>query len=351
MWMLDFETQSAVDLGKCGVDVYASHPSTEVLCAASCENEGPIEIWKVGESAPIDLLMAVASGEMIVCHNVAFELAIWNQVCVPKYGWPPLKPEQCLCTMTMCYAMNLPGALADAAPALGLEIQKDSAGHRVMMQLSQPREIKEEIITWWTKEEFPEKFEILYRYCIQDVEVERAIFKRVMRLSPKEFQIWVLDQKINARGVQVDLVAVKTAIELVEAEKERLNAEMKIASGGGIGTFTAVGQIQGYLKLHGIETESIDKASILELLERKLPEDVRRVLEIRREGSKASTAKLEAMIKGVSKDGRLKGMFQYHGAGATGRFSGRRVMLHNLPRQKISQMDIEEVFGLLRSAS
>ena len=136
--VIDFETRSACDIRKAGADVYARHPTTEVMCMGYAFDDEPVEIW----SAPLDLSERVKdhvlTGGTVVGHNVAFELAIWNNVATPQHDWPLLDPAQTHCTMAMSYAMGLPGALEDAAPAAGLKVQKDTQGHRVMMQLSFP---------------------------------------------------------------------------------------------------------------------------------------------------------------------------------------------------------------------
>lgn len=375
---VDFEVRSTVDLKKCGADVYARHPSTEVMCMGYALGDGAPLIWKAasgqhaGRAIWAGMAEHIENGRPVVAHNAAFELAIWNHVCVHKYGWPPLKVEQAVCTMAMSYAMALPGALADVANAVNLPENKDNAGHRVMMQLSQPRKGPESecivcggegyvfghqwelpaschCTTWYTPESHPEKFEKLYAYCLQDIEVERQLYNRLLQLSPEEQEIWQLDRKINDRGVKVDVEAVRAAIRLVELEKDRYDREIREATNDHVATCSAVGQLKTWLLRFGISTESIDKAAVADLLEDPLgvlPEEVRRALELRQLAAKSSTSKLEAMLLGIGPDGRLRGMFQYHGAGP-GRWTGRRVQLHNMVRSKMPQADIEQVFEIL----
>jgi DNA polymerase bacteriophage-type len=364
---LDFETRSTVNLKKAGADVYARHPSTSILCigyAIGSEraqyNDAPWELDPEFEEA-------VRAGTPVVIHNAPFELAIWNEVGVKRYGWPRLLPEQTICTMAMCYAMALPGNLENAAPAAGLTAQKDTVGHRVMLQLSKPRSGPAPdcfecggvgvvdgkdcfCVEWYTLESHPEKFEQLYKYCVQDVEVERQLFKRLVRLSQAETRLWELDYKINQRGVQVDVESAKKALALVAIEKDRLNAEIREVSGGVISSCAAIGQLVDWLKWQGFEVDGVTKADVSHLLlQPSLPPAVRRVLELRQQAAKTSTAKLDAMLNGVCADNRLRGMFQYHGAGATGRWAGRRVQLQNLPRSSLKQEQIDEVFEILEA--
>lgn len=345
---IDFETRSTVNIKKAGADVYARHPSTDAWCMGYAVNDMPVDLttrqsgwdeWSAADFADWPM------GEMtFVAHNAAFELAIWNHIMVPRYGWPPLKPEQVVCTMAMAYAMALPGALADAAPAAGIDVQKDMQGHRIMLQLAQPR--TEDPLTWYTPEEFPEKFERLYAYCKQDVEVERQLYKRLLPLSDSERRLWILDQKINQRGVQVDLPAVRKAIEIVRMETNRLNAEMRKVTNNAVATCGAHQQLKDWLLFRGVSTDSVAKGDVTDLLAGPLPDDCRAALLLRQEAAKTSTAKFEAMLNGACDDGRLRGMFQYHAA-STGRWGGRRVQLQNLPRPKLKQAEIDQIFEVL----
>lgn len=345
----DFETRSAVDLKAAGADVYARSETTDALCLAYAINDGPVHLWKLGDPAPFELFMELEAGAAMIAHNAAFEYDIWNKCCAPKYGWPELPHEQLYCTMTYAYALNLPGSLENCARALGIDKQKDMKGHRIMLQLSKPRKVMPDgEIVWWTVEDVPEKYAATYDYCVQDLLVERELLKRLRVLSPIERKLWILDQKINQRGVYIDAPAVKAAIDLLEMEKRRLNAEMKDTTNSAVSTFNAVGQIRDWLQNQGIETPGVTKADVVTLLEREhLPERVRRALQIRQEGGRSSTAKLAKMLSGISFDGRVRGSFQYHGAGQTGRWAGRRIQLHNLPRPTISQKNIEAIIDLL----
>ena len=144
----------------------------------------------------------------------------------------------------------------------------------------------------------------------------------------------MLDQKINARGIKIDLPAVKAATVIVEQEKARLIKEIQIASENTIATPQSVQQIKNFLAIFGLDdVESIAKDEAAELLSRpELPPACRKILEIRAEASKTSTAKLEAMLNASSPwDDRFRGGFQYSGAN-TRRWAARKIQLHNLPR-------------------
>jgi DNA polymerase len=351
---IDFETKSAADLLKVGSDVYSQHESTDALCLAYAFNDEPVGLWTPDDDdskvhVPLmRVLDHVDAGKKVIAHNIGgFELLVWNNVMTLKYGWPELKVEQSECTMAMAYAMALPGSLDDASRAAGIPYQKDMAGHRVMLQLSQPRGFtKDGQPIWWEKKDHPEKFEQLYNYCKQDVEVERALKKRLMKLSPYEQKVWELDFKINRRGVYVDRLAARIAVELVESEKVRLNNKIREVTGNAVAMCTATGQLSDWLKSKGLNVPSVAKADVVDMLKGELPADARAALLLRQEAAKTSTAKLQAMLNGASVGGRMRGLFQYSGA-STRRWAGRRVQLQNLPRPSIEQEQIEEIFELL----
>jgi DNA polymerase len=352
---VDFETKSASDLPSEGHNKYSKHPATGIWCVAHAIDDGPVHLWGQGHpegeaqiSETMDMLDLVDKGATVVAHNAPFEYAICNNVCVPKLGWPVLKAEQLECTMAMAYAMALPPSLEKCAAALGLEVRKDMSGNRVMKQIAQPREILADgTIVWW---EDPTKIKQVFDYCRQDVAVEREVDKRVMKLSPKERAIWQLDLKINTRGMLVDLPAVHVAMEMADIELEKLSQAMRDVTHGQVAGINATAQLARWISLRGIECDSVAKDAVLGLLGRvDLPRDVEQALTLRQEGAKSSTKKLEAFVSGACPDGRMRGLFQYHGAN-TGRWAGRRAQLHNMPRPKLSHENIDAVFELLNGA-
>lgn len=370
---LDFETRSACDLKKSGAHLYAAHESTDVLCMAYRFDNGPVQLWTLGQKFPLALAKAIKKGATIIAHNAQFEHLIWNLCAVPKYGWPPLPIEAMDCTMIRAYAMGLPGTLQNASRAVGLKAEKDMKGHRIMLQLSQPREVCEETgkITWWLEKDSTPKMDIrakfkhLYRYCIQDVIVECELDKRLLPLSESEKQLWFIDQKINARGVHCDVSTVKVALKVIELEKKRLNKKMSELTEGEVGTCNSHLGLKKWVNRHKMlnpnfdfvdptqpfhfQCDSVDKTSVADMLEMEMvPANVKTVLKVRQEAAKNSTAKLKAMVAGADSKGRVRGCFQFLGAASTGRWSGRRIQLHNMPRPTIKQDKIEKIIAYLK---
>jgi len=347
---IDFESYSACDLKTAGLANYAADPSTGVHCLAYAFDDEPVQVmdshcfWTpFNDDIHARVIEHVEAGGLVYAHNVAFELAIWNSVMVEHYEWPELKPEQCRCTMNMAYAMALPGALENAAPALGIAQRKDAAGKRIMLQLCKPKPDG----TFWRYEDDPAKFEALYSYCKTDVEVERALHARLRELDPSEQRLWNLDYKINNHGLLVDLLAIDKAIALVASEKKRLDAEMLRTTGGVVGSCTEVQLLVKWIRAQGVEVKGVAKADVLDALDGDLPANVRRALELRKEAAKSSTAKLIAMKERASKDGRVRGCHQFHGA-STGRWAGRGIQVQNFPRPRptTKAADVEKMIAL-----
>jgi len=338
----DFETRGTVDLKEVGADVYTKHPDTDVWCFAYAVDDGePIIIDREDFSKVPCFERLTMAGQRFAAHNANFELAVWNNIMVPRYGWPRLDPERVICTMAMAYAMALPGSLENAAAALGLTQQKDPAGHRLMMQMCRPK--TESPLTWWDDYD---KLVALYEYCQQDVRTEQMLHARLLELSASERKIWILDHRINQRGIYIDRPAVEKAIDVVRREADRLNTDLATVTEGAVGFATEVASLTRWIQGQGVPIDGLAKADVIEALKiEEMPDPVRRALEIRQEAGKTSTAKLRTILNILSSDGRARDLLQYHAAG-TGRWGGRKLQPQNMPRPAISHETIEEILDL-----
>lgn len=342
---IDFESRSTVDLQEVGLDNYARHSHTDIWCMAYAFDDESVDLWVPGlEGLPDRIREHVRNGLEVIAHNVSFELALWNAIVKKQYGGPSLLPSSCSCTMTMAYNMALPGALDTAAAAVGLGLDKDQGGRRIMLQMCRPR--TEIPLTWW---DTPEKLASLYAYCKQDVEVERQLYKKLLPLSAREKRVWLLDYTINNTGIGIDLDAVKSAMKLVEYEQKRLNDTLRVITGGAVSSVTEVAGIKKWARSQGVDVVSLSKADVIEvLMDEMLPDSVREVLSIRQEAGRSSISKLSKILSASSLDLRLRNTLQYYGAN-TGRWAGRLVQVHNLPKPKIkSEEIIDEAFKILR---
>lgn len=342
---LDFETRSGADLVEYGADVHLSHPWADIWCLGYAYADYPVCISWPGDPDFLRILRTIeASTAPIVAHNAQFEWQVWNALLTRKYGVAPLPIERFRCTMAAGYAMALPGSLDNLAGALGLTERKDLAGSRLAVQMSRPRAIVDGVPTWWDE---PEKLSRLYHYCQQDVRVEREVHKRLRPLPDSEQRLWCLDAKINMRGVYIDAQAGAAALNIVEREQTIENAKIWHITQGEINGPSEVKRLTKWVKARGVNIPGVAKQDIIDTLALEgIHPLVREVLEIRQAFAKTSTAKIDKMLSNRSADGRLKGLLQYHGS-STGRWAGRRVQPHNLPRPVIKQKEIDAILDAL----
>lgn len=344
---LDFETRSPVDLKKTGTYVYAEHPQTGIWCAAFAIDDAPVRLWVPGEPCPDDVREHIESGGLVTAHNAAFERVIWRYIFTPRHGWPEPKLEQWRCTMAQALALSLPGGLDDLASALGLTERKDDAGYRKMLQMSKPRKVAEDgSLVWWDDDE---RRAGLYAYCKQDVVVEREIGKLLLPLRGSEQHLWQVDQKINDRGVHVDQDLCHAANAIADAMQTRLDRRMKTVTDGEVTGCMNAGQLRAWLEKQGLPAASVDKETVAAMLSQDIPAVVRTALGLRQQGSKTSTAKADALLRGMNADGRARGLMQYHAAN-TGRWGGRRFQPQNLKRPD-EDTDIAEAIDYIRTRS
>lgn len=327
---IDFETRSSVDLRRSGVYVYAEHPHTDILCMAYAVDDGEPGLWTPGQPAPT-VFDTRKFSYVLRAWNAQFERTIWRHVLVPKYGFPQIPMERFYCTAADAAAMALPRNLEDCAAVLRVEQQKDAAAWRAVVRLSRPAAWEGSTPKWWSPERDPARFQILYDYCKQDVRTERAIGKATRRLDVAERRVYLLDQRINDRGVLADMQLARAMEKLTEEALERANTDIDLATSGAVSAVTQVGRMTDWINGQGVAATGVSKTVVRELLEGNQPDAVRQVLEARAEAGRSSMGKIEAFKRSVSDDGRVRGMLLYHGAN-TGRWAGRLVQPHNFPR-------------------
>lgn len=338
---IDFETRSCADLRKVGVYAYAEHPTTEVLLACWALDDGPVNTWFCGSPVPVELTSALADPSVVVCaHNAGFERLMLTKTLHSPH-WPVPDLARWDCTAARAARQALPRSLEGAGEALGLSVQKDKQGHALMMRMCKPRDYAEDGTPLWFED--VDRMLRLAEYCARDVEVERELDRRLKPLSPFLKDLWILTEKINDRGVQVDTRFAAAAIEHSEYLRKSLDKDMALMTDGVVRAATNVPTLRAWLKdqnviLPDTDDESLAKKKILEYLARTdLPNEVRRALEIRLEAGKTSVAKYKAMLA-RSVSGRVCGNFVFHGA-ATGRYAGSGVQPQNLPRKTVKDFD------------
>lgn len=330
---IDFETRSPVDLKKAGAYRYAEHPHTGIWCMAWALNESERRLWLEGQPVPEAIVSWVRRGGMVVAHNAPFERTIWNTVLRRIHpDLPLLTIAQMDCTMARCASVAIPGGLGDAAHILGTTNRKDDDGRANMLVLAKPVPRSPPDNPQWNLD--AARHQKLRDYCLQDVATEAEIAGRVPELSARERRVWELDQRINDRGVRVDVPTVRRALAVVAEASTQIGHDLATATGGIVTAPTQVQRLVGWLKERELPATSLGKEHFPGLrraaVEACDPAAVW-ALDLRRQGAKSSTAKLKTMLECVCADDRARGLLAYHGA-STGRWAGRLIQPQNLYR-------------------
>lgn len=324
LW-IDIETYSPVDLAKAGVYKYTEHPDWRILMCSWALNDDKVQRAE-GHEAILEI-PGLFDGQILkIAHNASFERVNLSRLKNRgRKGGKFLPPEQFFDTAALARTWGLPASLEDFAISVGAE-EKDEAGTRLINLFSKPNRNGERV----TKEERPDDWAAFGAYCDQDVETMRDAAKRFARDFPRgERAVYEVDQRINDRGVRVDVALAEAAERCFKGN--RAEAMKEIEKIAGVDNGNSVAQLRTWLKSRGVDTEDLRKDTVKELLEGDLPDDVRRVLVLRQECAVSAAAKFTAAIRATNDDGRLRGTMQYFGA-STGRFAGRLIQFQNLAR-------------------
>lgn len=338
-------------------------PTTQVLCLAyrlPYWDAGRTGLWHpefrhlgIRESTDtndlVELLDWVQRNRPVEAHNAWFERGVWTNHMVKLYGWPAIGPYQWRCSAAKAAAHTLPRALEGVGEVLDLDEQKDMEGSKLMKKLTKPRKPRKAEREAWAKlhgkEPMPllwwedrEMFETLWAYCRQDVLSEAALSARVPDLLPHETALYLLDQRINERGFQLDIKAVQSALRIVTKETPRLNSELHTLTGGTVAKATQRVKMLDWFAGRGLHLPNTQKDTLAEALAApRLAMPVRRGLELMVMLGKSSTAKYQSMERWMCPDGRVRGGLLFHGAG-TGRWSGAGVQPQNFVKGFIKDM-------------
>lgn len=349
--ILDYETRSEVDLKTVGAYEYARHPSTEILCVAwkvIGENKtiSPTRVWSplLGNGdRPSFLKLMYGIDAKLVAHNAFFEQMITRFVLTKYYPYPELKwipHDRWICTASLGAMWALPRKLEGACLALKLTNRKDMVGHKLMLKMSKPRRATKNDKSKW--HESREDLLRLMKYCAADVDAEGQLLLTLPPLSEFERKIWLLDQKINFRGFKIDTELVDAALTLTAKEGQILNVELKELTNGRVQTANEREKLLRCVRRAGFEVPNLQAGTIKDALIRDdLPPLARRLLEIRANASKTSTAKYAAFKARVGHDERVRDNLLYSGATPTARWSGMGVQVQNLPRGTIKDLDAD----------
>lgn len=355
---LDLETYSSVDLGKSSVYRYVESPDFDILLLGFSADGSPVQIVDLaqGEQIPPEIIDALSDERV---RKWAFN-ANFERVCLSEwlrrnsyplhnehYSTPDdpcmgyLDPVGWHCTMVWSAYLGLPLSLKDAGFALGLDKQKLTEGKDLIKYFCVPGKDGQRHLP----ADAPDKWSIFKAYNLRDVETEMGIQER-LRKYPVPDAVWDqyhLDQQINDRGIAVDMALVRSAISIDERSREELTAKLKELTM--LDNPNSVQQMKDWLADNGLETETLGKKQVAELL-KTAPEPLRSVLVLRQQLAKSSVKKYQAMEATVCADGRVRGCFQFYGA-RTGRWTGRNIQLQNLPQNKMP--DLEQARAIVRA--
>lgn len=347
---IDIETYSDQPLQKTGVYRYCESPEFEILLFSYSVDNAPVEVVDLacGEKIPEEVLAALADETVIKwAFNASFE-----RICLSRFlGYPTgqyLDPESWRCSMIWSATMGLPLSLEGVGTVLGLEKQKLTEGKDLIKYFCQPCAPTKTNGQRTRNHPFhaPDKWEAFKRYNIRDVEVEMAIQQK-LRKFPVPNSVWEeyhIDQEINDRGVRLDMDLVKEAIEMDTRSRTELTTAMKEITD--LDNPNSVQQMKQWLSNNGLETDTLGKKVVAELI-KTAPPELQNVLELRQQLAKSSVKKYQTMERAVCDDGRARGMFMFYGANRTGRWAGRLIQLQNLPQNHLE--DLAEARALVKS--
>jgi len=397
---VDFETRSKVDLRKHGIHRYAEDPSTVPLMLAYGHREQQ-EQWILGlpyrpedpPACPAKLVGLIENpGVEFHAHNAAFEIAIWNYICVQRWGWPEIALDRWHCTAAKAAAANLPRALDDVTTLLGVVDKKDKTGKALIKQLSKPVKAQKTVSRirkdkngksikgpdgrvirdvnkfsqayaeekgWPLFEgdhpdslyffnEDPQLMAAFARYNLQDIKAEMAAHAAIPAPHELEQPLWILDREINQRGIPVDLDLCRGAVAVYNDALGRANAEVEILTDGAVERLTMRDRMLAWITEQGVNWgETLREEDVtLGLKMMDLPDKVRRVLELRQLAGGSAVKKYKATLDAAQMDGRVRDQLLYYGATTTGRWAGRGIQPHNFKRAKTLHEDFIETIKL-----
>ena len=336
---MDIESFSDVDLIKCGVYAYADSPAFEILLFAWSFDGGETQIIDLaqGEKLPAEVEEAIFDVSVTkTAYNANFE-----RTCLSKHFGRYIPPESWHCSAVQAAMLALPRSLEDVGRVLGLDEQKMKEGKELIRYFCIP--CKPTKANGGRMRNLPchapEKWELFKTYCKRDVDVEKSIRRKLHNfpIPESEMELYRLDQRINDRGVLVDMGLVEQAIACERLHKEVVTKRAYELTG--LENPNSVAQLKGWLGDMGMEAESLSKKAVAEMIA-ETDGEVEELLRLRLMLAKTSVKKYEAIERSACSDGRVHGMLMFYGANRSGRWSGKNVQLHNLPKNYLPDLEL-----------
>lgn len=346
---IDIETYSSANLAKAGVYRYVESPDFEILLFSYSIDGGDVQVVDLasGEKLPSDVIAALMDETVIKwAFNANFE-----RICLSRFlGLPTgeyMNPASWKCSMVWAATMGLPLSLEGVGSVLKLDKQKLTEGKDLIKYFCQPCAPTKSNGQRTRNHPYhaPDKWSAFKKYNMRDVETEISIQEKLAKF-PVPDSIWDeyhLDQEINDRGVALDMTLVQEAIAMDGRSRSELTTAMKHLTE--LDNPNSVQQMKQWLADNGMETDTLGKKVVVELL-KTAPPELADVLSLRQQLAKSSVRKYQAMENAVCTDGRARGMFQFFGANRTGRWAGRLIQMQNLPQNHLE--DLAEARALVR---
>jgi len=338
---IDIETFSSINLTKAGVYKYSQSEDFEVMLFAYSINGGQVEVIDLAldDELPEEVLHALTDKKVTKwAFNSNFE-----RICLSRFlGFPTgkyLDPSSWKCSMVWSAYMGLPLSLEGVGSVLGLEKQKLKEGKDLIRYFCTP--CKPTKANGKRIRNYPchdlDKWSSFKEYNKRDVETELEIQRKLSNFPVPDtiWQEYHLDQEINDRGVLLDLEFIKNAIHIDDHFRGNLMGELKAITE--LENPNSVHQLRAWLLDKGLETDSLGKSVVSELLE-TADDNIGKVLTLRQQIAKSSIRKYQTMENAIGSDNRARGMFQFYGANRTGRFAGRILQPQNLPRNNMPDL-------------
>ena len=336
---IDLESFSDIDLIKCGVYAYADSPAFEILLFAYSFDGGETQIIDLaqGEKFPAEVEEAIFDVSVTkTAYNANFE-----RTCLSKHFGRYIPPESWHCSAVQAAMLALPRSLEDVGRVLGLDEQKMKEGKELIRYFCvpcKPTKANGGRIRNLPRHA-PEKWELFKTYCKRDVDVEKSIRRKLHNfpIPESEMELYRLDQRINDRGVLVDMGLVRNAVSCEHLHKEVVTKRAYELTG--LENPNSVAQLKGWLGDMGMEAESLSKKAVAEMIA-ETDGEVEELLRLRLLMAKTSVKKYEAMERSVCSDGRVHGMLMFCGANRTARWSGKIVQIQNLPKNYLPDLEL-----------
>lgn len=336
---IDIETYSDIDINKAGVYRYVDTDAFKILLFAYSVDGGPVQLIDLtrGDSIPKEIVKALSEKSITKwAYNANFErVALSRFLGMPTGQY--LDPEGWKCSMVWAATLGLPMGLAKVGEILALDKQKMSEGRALIYKFCKPDKKTGQRVM---PDEFPDDWETFRRYNIRDVETEMGIQKMISPFpcSDELWQEYWTDQRINDRGVEVDLTLARNAVAMDAEISKKLMEKMRSLTG--IDNPRSTSQLDMWLREHGCDMVSLGKKDVAQVIEETDDPLIRKVLSLRLLIAKSSVKKYTKMLDATCSDGRARGMFQFYGAMRTGRFAGRLLQLQNLPQNHIENIGL-----------